>query len=31
VRFKPHLRPGAYKLRLSAGTAGATARFTIRR
>jgi hypothetical protein len=31
VRFKPHLRPGRYGLRIAAGGASATARFTIRR
>jgi WD40-like Beta Propeller Repeat len=31
VRFAPHLRPGHYRLRLSAGGAGATARFSVRR
>jgi hypothetical protein len=31
LRFKPHLRPGRYRLRLSAGTTAATARFTVRR
>jgi hypothetical protein len=31
VRFKPNLRPGRYRLRLSAGGAGATARFTVKR
>jgi hypothetical protein len=31
LRFRPHLRPGRYRLRLSAGGASATARFTVRR
>lgn len=31
VRFKPRLRPGRYRLRVTAGTARATARFTVRR
>jgi hypothetical protein len=31
LRFTPHLRPGRYRLRLTAGTANATARFTVKR
>jgi hypothetical protein len=31
VRFRPHLRPGRYRLRLRAGGASATARFTVKR
>jgi hypothetical protein len=31
VRFKPRLRPGRYRLRLSAGPASATARFAVKR
>jgi hypothetical protein len=31
VRFAPRLRPGPYRLRLTAGAAGATARFTVKR
>lgn len=31
VRFRPHLRPGRYRLRVRAGGASATARFTVRR
>jgi hypothetical protein len=31
VRFRPHLRPGRYRLRLRAARARATARFTVKR
>jgi hypothetical protein len=31
VRFRPHLRPGRHRLRVTAGAASATARFIVRR